>query len=232
MFLRRHHRTVAGKELTYYTLFESVRTEAGPRQRTVTHLGELSAAEESRWQRTVAFPNRQGVVQQLRLFPDDDHVPLPDDPAIVRIRLDTVGWTNPRRFGDIWLAWRLWRRLRLEEIVNRHVPQGKRTVLPATVAAIEVINRLCALAASLREEKRDGKDHRRDRVTAVPVVLLRAWSILAFVLRAERVPPGLHNRVERLVQLHGRTPLEFTCRGPAHQHRQVGAAQHLVGDAA
>ena len=91
MFLRRHHRTVAGKELTYYTLVESVRTEAGPRQRIVAHLGELNAAEESRWQRTVAFHNRQGVVQQLRLFPDDDPVPLPDDPAIVRIRLDTVG---------------------------------------------------------------------------------------------------------------------------------------------
>src|SRR5271155_1777153 len=144
MFLRRHHRTVAGKELTYYTLVESVRTEAGPRQRTVAHLGELNAAEESRWQRTVAFHNRQGLVQQLLLFPDDDQVPLPDDPAIVRIRLDTVGWTNSRRFGDIWLAWWLWRYLKLDEIVNRHVPQGKHTVLPATVVAIEVINRLCA----------------------------------------------------------------------------------------
>src|SRR5271155_365055 len=144
MFLRRHHRTVAGKELTYYTLVESVRTEAGPRQRTVAHLGELNAAEESRWQRTVAFHNRQGLVQQLLLFPDDDQVPLPDDPAIVRIRLDTVGWTNSRRFGDIWLAWWLWRYLKLDEIVNRHVPQGKHTVLPATIVAIEVINRLCA----------------------------------------------------------------------------------------
>jgi transposase len=144
MFLRRHHRTVAGKELTYYTLVESVRTEAGPRQRTVAHLGQLNAAEEGRWQRTVTFHNCQGEVQQLRLFPDDDQVPLPDGPACVRIRLDTVGWTNPRRFGDVWLAWWLWRHLKLDEIVNRHVPQGKHTVLPATVVAIEVINRLCA----------------------------------------------------------------------------------------
>jgi transposase len=144
MFLRKHHRTVAGKQLTYYTLVESVRTEAGPRQRTVAHLGELNAAEESRWQRTVAFHNRLGQVQQLRLFPDDDHVPLPDDPTIARIRLDTVGWTNARSFGDVWLAWWLWRHLKLDEIVNRHVPQGKHTVLPATIVAIEVINRLCA----------------------------------------------------------------------------------------
>jgi transposase len=144
MFLRKHRRTVAGKQLTYYTLVESVRTEAGPRQRTVAHLGELNAAEESRWQRTVAFHNRLGQVQQLRLFPDDDHVPLPDDPTIARIRLDTVGWTNARSFGDVWLAWWLWRHLKLDEIVNCHVPQGKHTVLPATIVAIEVINRLCA----------------------------------------------------------------------------------------
>jgi transposase len=143
MFLRCHHRTVAGKQLTYYTLVESLRTEAGPRQRTVAYLGELNAAEECRWQRTVAFHNRQGEVQQLRLFPDD-HVPVPADPAIVGIRLDAVGWTNPRRFGDVWLAWWLWRHLKLDAIVNRHVPQGKHTVLPATVVAIEVINRLCA----------------------------------------------------------------------------------------
>jgi transposase len=144
MFLRSHHRTVAGKELTYYTLVDSVRTEAGPRQRTVAHLGERNAAEECRWQRTGAFHNRQGEVHQLRLVPDDDHGPLPDDPHSVRIRLDAVGWTNPRRFGDIWLAWWLWRHLKLDQIVNRHVPQGNHTVLPATVVAIKVFNRLCA----------------------------------------------------------------------------------------
>jgi transposase len=144
MFLRRYHRTVAGKQLTYFALVESVRTEAGPRQRTIAHLGELHAAEECRWQRTVAFHNRQGEVEQLRLFPDGDHIPLPDDPDVVRIRLDAVGWTNSRRFGDVWLAWWLWRHLQLDQIVNRHLPQGKHTVLPAAVVAIEVINRLCA----------------------------------------------------------------------------------------
>jgi len=34
--------------------------------------------------------------------------------------------------------------LRLDEIVDRHVPQGKHTVRPADIVAIEVINRLCA----------------------------------------------------------------------------------------
>jgi transposase len=143
MFLRRYRRTKDGKVHTYYALVESVRTDAGPRQRVVAHLGELNHDQERRWQRTVVFHNRQGDAQQLRLFPEDEDIPLPDDPDIVRVRLREVGWTNARRFGDIWLARWLWQYLGLDGIVERHVPQGKETVRPADIVAIEVINRLC-----------------------------------------------------------------------------------------
>ena len=144
MFLRRHRRTKNGKTHVYYALVESVRTEAGPRQRVVAHLGELNHEQERRWQRTVRFHNQQGEDQQLRLFPDDLPVSSPDDPDIARINLKSVGWTNPRRFGDIWLALWLWKHLKLDEILERHVPQGKETIRPADVVAIEVINRLCS----------------------------------------------------------------------------------------
>ena len=144
MFLRRYHRTKDGKTHTYYALVESVRTEAGPRQRVVAYLGELNHDEERRWQRTVVFHNRQGDGRQLRLFPDDEHVDLPDDPDVVRINLKSVGWANPRPFGDVWLGLWLWRHLNLDEIVERHIPRGKETISPADVVAIEVINRLCA----------------------------------------------------------------------------------------
>ena len=92
------------KTHTYYALVESVRTEAGPRQRVVAHLGELNHDQERRWQRTVVFHNRQGENRQLRLFPDDEQVCLPDDPNVVRISLESVGWAHPRRFGDVWLG--------------------------------------------------------------------------------------------------------------------------------
>ena len=144
MFLRRYTRTKDGKQHTYYALVESVRTDAGPRQQVVAYLGELNHDQERRWQRTVVFHNRQGEAQQLRLFTDDNNVTLPDDPDVVCIRLDSVGWTNGRRFGDVWLARWLWHRLHLDEIVARHLPQGRHTVAPADVVAIEVINRLCA----------------------------------------------------------------------------------------
>src|SRR6266850_2363113 len=144
VFLRRYTRTKDGKQHSYYALVESVRTEAGPRQHVVAYLGELNHDQERRWQRTLVFYNRQGEARQLTLFPDDDHVPLSDDPDVVRIRLGKVGWTNACRFGDVWLARWLWQFLGLDAIVARHVPQGKHTVRPADIVAIEVINRLCA----------------------------------------------------------------------------------------
>lgn len=144
MFLRRYVRTKAGKKHTYFALVESVRTEAGPRQQVVAYLGELNADQERRWQRTVVFHNRQGDAEQLRLFPDDDHAPLSDDPDVVRVRVGDVSWSNPRDFGNVYLARWLWNLLDLDAIIARHVPQGKETVRPADVVAIEVINRLCA----------------------------------------------------------------------------------------
>jgi transposase len=144
MFLRRYTRTKAGKKHTYFALVESVRTEAGPRQHVVAYLGELNADQERKWHRTVVFHNRQGEAEQLRLFPDDDTIPLPDDPDVVRVCVRDIGWTNARRFGDVYLANWLWNLLDLDAIVNRHLPPGKETVRPADVVAIEVINRLCA----------------------------------------------------------------------------------------
>jgi transposase len=143
MFLRRYQRTKDGKTHTYYALVESVRTESGPRQHTVAYLGELNHDQERRWQRTVLFHNRQGEGRQLRLFPDAETVTLPDDPDVVQVRLNSVGWTNPRSFGAVWLGLWLWKFLRLDEIVDRHIPQRNETVRPADIVAIEVINRLC-----------------------------------------------------------------------------------------
>ena len=144
MFLRRHKRTKNGKTHIYYAIVESVRTQAGPRQRVVAHLGELNHDQELRWQRTIRFHNQQGEDRQLRLFPDDERTSSPDDPDAVRINLKSVGWANPRQFGDVWLALWLWQHLKLDEILDRHIPQGHETIRPADIVAIEVINRLCS----------------------------------------------------------------------------------------
>jgi hypothetical protein len=143
MFLRRYRRTKNGKTHIYYALVESVRTEASPRQRVIAHLGELKHDQERRWQRTVRFHNQQGEDQQLYRFPDDIEVPSADDPDFVRINLKSVGWANPQQFGDVWLALWLWKHLKLDEILDWNIPQGKEMIRPAEIGAIEVINRLC-----------------------------------------------------------------------------------------
>lgn len=143
MFLRAYHRTKDGKRHTYFALVESHRTERGPRQRIVAQLGELSPDDRRRWERTAIFHARQSGGRQLSLLPEEEHVPLPDDPNVVRILLDKVGWTNARSFGDVWLGLHLWRKVGLEEIVALHLPRGRETVPPAAVVAIEVISRLC-----------------------------------------------------------------------------------------
>ena len=88
MFLRRYRRTKDGKVHTYYALVESVRTDAGPRQRIVAYLGELNHDQERRWQRTVVFHNRQGDARATPPLPRRRHSPTcPMIPTSCRIRI-------------------------------------------------------------------------------------------------------------------------------------------------
>ncbi len=205
MFLRRYTRTKAGKTYTYFALVESVRTEAGPRQHVVAHLGELNADQERRWQRTVVFHNRQGDTQQLRLFPDDDDVPLPDDPDIVRVRVGEVSWSNARCFGDVYLARWLWNLLDLDAIINRHMTQGKETVRPADVVAIEVINRLCAPCSEFALAEHWYASTGLDDLLGVPdeaVTKDRLYRTLDHLLKAQTVIENdLKARFQGLFQL-------------------------------
>ena len=74
---------------------------------------------DSSWQSCVIY-NAEPL--HLRLFSMSQVDP--DDPAVVRSagfdRLD-----QGRRFGDVWLGLWLWKLLGLDEIVERHMPQGE-----------------------------------------------------------------------------------------------------------
>src|SRR5260370_1816404 len=79
MFLRPHQRNKDGKEHTYWSLVETVRTVDGPRQKTLCYLGELNGSAQARWLKSVEGFNEQGEAQQLKLFPAHLDVPA-DDP--------------------------------------------------------------------------------------------------------------------------------------------------------
>ncbi len=153
MFLRPNHRGKDGKDHTYWSLVETVRTPDGPRQKTVCYLGELNSSSQARWLRTVEVFNEQGEAQQLKLFPS--HVAPPaDDPQVARVLLSKVRLERTRQFGACFLALELWKRLELDRFFERTIDGEPADVPWSRVAALLAINRLCAPGSELAIEQR------------------------------------------------------------------------------
>src|SRR2546427_1515743 len=153
MFLRPNHRGKDGKEHTYWSLVETVRTPDGPRQKTLCYLGELNSSAQARWLTTVEVFNEQGEAQQLKLFPS--HVePPPEDPQVARVLLNKVRLERTRQFGSCFLGLELWKRLELDGFFEQAVDGESADVPWSRVAALLAINRLCAPGSELAIEQR------------------------------------------------------------------------------
>jgi transposase len=152
MFLRPHSRNKDGKDHTYWSLVETVRTPDGPRQKTVCYLGELNSSAQARWLTTVEVFNEQGEARQLKLFPS--HVAPPDDPQVARVLLNKVRLERTRQFGACFLGLELWKRLELDRFFEQAVDGEPADVPWSRVAALLAINRLCAPGSELAIEQR------------------------------------------------------------------------------
>ncbi len=151
--MRPHARRKDGKDHTYFSLVETVRTADGPRQKTLCYLGELNSSAQTRWLRTVEVFNEQGEAQQLKLFPS--HVePPPDDPQVARVLLNQVRLERTRQFGACYLGLELWKRLELDRFFEQAVDEDPADVPWSRVAALLAINRLCAPGSELAIEQR------------------------------------------------------------------------------
>jgi transposase len=141
MYLRHTSIRRGGKTHTYWRLVRSVRVGRKVRQETVAQLGELDAqgqlAARSLAERLV------GVERQTGLFDDD----LPAEPIALDLR--RVKLERGRRFGDVWLAGRLWQALGLDQLLADLMPPGREDVPWATMAAVLVIARLCEPSSEL-----------------------------------------------------------------------------------
>ncbi len=153
MFLRPNRRSKDGKDHSYWSLVETVRTPDGPRQRTLCYLGELNSSGQARWVKTIEVFNEQGEAQQLKLFPSQVEPP-PDDPQVARVLLNKVRLERTRQFGSCWLGWELWKRLELELFFEQAVDEHEADVPWSRVAAVLAINRLCAPGSELAIEER------------------------------------------------------------------------------
>ena len=142
MYLR--HATVCkdGKTHTYWRLVRSVRRGRKVVQETVAHLGELDGEGRAR-ARQLAL-QITGRREQYELFEAGG---VSGEP--VAVRLEQVRLERTRRFGDVWLGWRLWCALELDRFCAEQMPAGRERVAWATMAAILVIARLCEPSSEL-----------------------------------------------------------------------------------
>src|SRR6266403_2449819 len=153
MFLRPNRRSKDGKEHTYWSLVETVRTADGPRQKTLwlpgrtERFGTGALVEDGgSLQRT----GREGAVETVSL-------------ASRASRGRSAGGARAgeqstvermRQFGACWLGWELWRRLELDQFFEERLDEQGVDVPWSRVTAVLAINRLCAPGSELAIEER------------------------------------------------------------------------------
>jgi hypothetical protein len=149
MFLRRFERRKNGKPHTYWALVESYRTAKGSRQRVVAYLGELTADEQDGWAKLGWHLDGEAKTRrpQLTLF-DPPHDQSRDDEPLL-VQLSSIRLERPRDFGEVWLAWGLWRMLGLDELLEKLIEPGREEVSWGVMAAILTIARFCEPSSEL-----------------------------------------------------------------------------------
>jgi transposase len=142
MYLRHSVRRKDGKTHVYWRLVRSVRRNGKVVQETVAQLGELDAQGRAKAKSLARQITGRG--DQRDLFEDSAGAA-----ATASVRLDRVRVERGRCFGDVWLGWRLWQALRLDEWCEEHLPRGREQVPWSTMAAVLVIARLCEPSSEL-----------------------------------------------------------------------------------
>ncbi len=169
MFLKRCERRKSGKKHTYWVLVESYRTARGSRHRVVAYLGGLGRGEASGWaQLGRTLSGKRRTRPELSLF-DPPHYDAPDDDEPVLVKLKDIRLERLRGFGDIWLAWGLWRLVGLDALLDRIMPRGREEIPWPQTAAILTIARFCEPSSELHIEDTWYRGTALDDLLGVPV---------------------------------------------------------------
>jgi transposase len=146
MFLRRNRKKHQGEDYDYWTLVESVRTACGPRQRTVATLGKLPGLDPGE---RVGWEHIADILDGKAKPADFPNTPA-DPPAWATVNTRGMRVERLRRFGDVYLALALWRRLRLDTFFNEALEPGREEIPWGTVAALLTLARFCAPSSELQ----------------------------------------------------------------------------------
>ncbi len=149
-FLRAKRRRKGKETYEYWAVVESVRTRRGPRQRTIATLGKAPGLDE---EERVGW---EDIAEQLSGRPagrraegDLFSAPCGDSPEWARVDLRRVRVERLRRFGDVYVALALWRRLGLDEFFREHIEEGREEIAWALVACLQAVARFCEPGSDL-----------------------------------------------------------------------------------
>ncbi len=150
MFLRKNRKRVDGEYYEYWTLCESVRTERGPRQRVVASLGKLTDEEvNADWDDLDALlEGRKPAGRQMRLEQVADRQQR-ERACWQMANLRALRVERVREFGSVFLAMALWRRLGLDQLLQKLLPRKRERIAWKNVAAILTVGKFCGQDSEL-----------------------------------------------------------------------------------
>jgi transposase len=146
MFLQRDRKDKNGETYEYWTLMKSVRTARGPRHQPVAYLGKLPGldpGERAGWEHIADILEGKAKPADFLALP-------PDPPQWANVNTRGVRVERLRRFGDVYLALALWRRLKLDAFFNEAMEPGREEIPWAAVACILTLARFCAPSSELQ----------------------------------------------------------------------------------
>ena len=164
VYLRHTVRRKDGKTHVYWRLVRSVRRGRKVVQETVAHLGELDAQGRARADALARQISGQPSKSEQR-----DLFEAEEPSQAVAVRLDRVRLERSREFGAVWLGWRLWQALKLDEVCAKLMPRGREAVGWPEVVAILVIARLCEPSSELHIAERWYRTTTLDDLLGVPI---------------------------------------------------------------
>ena len=169
MFLKRCERRRSGKKHTYWVLVESYRTPRGSRHRVIAYLGTLGRGEKSGWaQLGRTLSGKRRTRPDPSLF-DPPHYDEPDEDEPVLVKLRDIRLERLRKFGDVWLAWGLWRLLELDVFLERIMPRGREEIPWPLTAAVLTIARFCEPSSELHIEDTWYRGTALDDLLGIPI---------------------------------------------------------------
>lgn len=196
MYLRKFCRNKDGKSHHYWALVESYRTARGPRQRVVSYLGDMDEAVRLGVQQ--AAHNHAG--QQTNL---QEESPAPE---WVEVNIKAVRTERPRRFGEVWLALELLRKLKLTDFFQTHLTGTRTKISWADLAQVLVVARFCEPKSELHIAEHFYHDTALADVLGIPAEQIyanRLYRALDHILpHKEQLEKHLKERLGELFQLH------------------------------